>query len=114
MNFQEFLKSCSILSQISPVLMCPLAEGTTHMVAELIFMFWEEPLEANEEKMFIDSNDEEEICVITATSYEARFKQKLRVLRSYSADIFDRWVSLPDNKRYIGYFVQTEKWLQQE
>ena len=40
--------------------------------------------------------------------YEARFKQKWRVLRCYSADIFHRqvYVSLTNDKRHIGYFVQ--------
>ena len=37
------------------------------MAAELILML-DEPLEADEEEMLIDSDDEEEICVIAATS----------------------------------------------
>ena len=46
-------KSCSILLQISPVLRCALPKGT-------------------KEEMLIDSDDEEEICVIAATSIFVR------------------------------------------
>ena len=53
----------------------------------------DEPLAADEEKMLIDSDDEEEICYSSDFYlYEARFKQKFRVLRCYSADIFHRLV----------------------
>ena len=44
-----------------------VASRDTKMAAELILML-DEPLAANEEEMLIDSGDEEEICVIAATS----------------------------------------------
>ena len=63
------------------------------MAAELIFML-DEPLAANEEEMLIDSDNEEEICVIAATSIFMKrdLNRNYRFLRCYSADIFHRRV----------------------
>ena len=63
------------------------------MAAELILML-DEPLAADKEEMFVNSDDEEEICVIAATSIFMRrdLNRTYGVLRCYSADIFHRRV----------------------
>ena len=79
------------------------------MAAELILML-DEPLAADEEEMLIDSGDEEEICVIAATSIFMR--QDLNrnygfcdvIVPTYSIDEFKS--HFRNVKRYIGYFVQ--------
>ena len=68
-NFQEFLyrKKLFHFAANFACVEVRVAQRDIKMAAEFILML-DEPVGADEEEMLIDSDDEEEICVIAATS----------------------------------------------
>ena len=76
------------------------------MAAELILML-DEPLTADEEEMLIDSDDEEEICVIAGTSVFMRRDLN----RNYGfCDVIVPTYSIHG----VHWIFCAEKWQQQE